>query len=509
MALANFFNKTALGASQILENYDREVFEKTLLNHNIAVVFGENAISTHEGTTALDLIIRLTARLYPNLQLINKSGNIEFEKNLIKLIESINPKINLEKENKPTIYIVVGKTKFEVKDTPCFYIGSKEWISYFSTTKCQEFSSSLNPFGSSAAVCFGLSNVFRKVFEKQLPYGKIDNDFSFSVLDCKLEPDDDKLQFIEGEINLPKLVMVGAGAIGNSFLWTLRNYPLIAEGEIVLIDGEKIELSNLQRYLLATQKDIGKTKVKVAKEFIKGCKIKIDPIEKKWEEKVTEDNDWRNEIIVVCVDSAEDRMSIQASLPKKIFNAWTQTESIGISQHLNFLEDACLACLYLPEEKKMSRSEIIAYNLGIPENERIIRDYLAEDKLVDNTILELVSKAKGVDFNLLKSFSGLHLEVFHSEVVCGGVVMQTQVKDQSIVVPSAFESALAGILLAAEVIIETMQIQRSGKSNIKTINLLRPITKYTSQKALKHHSGNCICYDDDFRKVYEEKWFKK
>jgi hypothetical protein len=59
MALANFFDKTALAASQILQGYDRTEFESKLNAITIEIAFDSKAISCGEGTYSLDLTTRL------------------------------------------------------------------------------------------------------------------------------------------------------------------------------------------------------------------------------------------------------------------------------------------------------------------------------------------------------------------------------------------------------------------------------------------------------------------
>lgn len=509
MALANFFDKTALGASQILKDYERNSFEKTLNNQILAIVFGKNATSTHEGNVALELLIRLSARLYPNLQLINTTGSKKVEQKLLKLSRKINPEINLEKQKKPTVYLIAGRVTFDTSNITSFYIGSKEWVAFFSNRKKLTFSETENPFGSGAAVCFGMANVFRNIFQKQLPkQSKLDSNFSFSVLNYEKNPPKKNQSKLEGIIDLGEVSLVGVGAIGNSFLWSLKNTPSISEGTLNLIDNEKIDLSNLQRYILSSQDNREDLKVDVAEEFMRGSNIKINKCKETWQKYTANRGDWNIEKVAVCVDSAEDRISIQASLPKLVFNAWTQIESIGISRHLDFLNQMCLACLYLPEDKKRNRSEVVASNLGIVEHEKMIRNYLAEGSPVDKKLLNLVSRANNRDIKELEIYLGQNVEIFHSKVVCGGVLIQdkSNIKDQSIEVPSAFESALAGILLAAEIVIDAKGIRKNEIPNISRINLLRPISDYINENASKHHLGNCICHDDDFRQIYKKKF---
>lgn len=419
MALANFFDKAALGASQILHDYDRSSFEETLNNNNIAIVFGWNATSTFEGRIALELIVRLSARLYPNLQFINTSGNAKFEQNLLEIAKSINPDINLNIVKKPTVYLVSGSVKFDTESSPVYYIGSSEWNAFFSSKKNIGFGKSKNIFGAAAAACFGTSNVFRKVFEAQLPFGEVDSDFSFSVFHFAKNYVGLDEPCLKNDINIEELLLVGVGAIGNSVLWAFKNIPLIS-GKLHLIDKEKIELSNLQRYLLSEQKNIDYLKVDVGESFLKNSSLQVTKSSTSWQEYMLERKNWNIKKVAVCLDSAEDRIAVQAALPKVIYNAWTQQESIGISRHQDFLNSSCLTCLYFPTHKKSSRSEEISNNLGIPQHERLVRKYLAEGKPVDTELLNLVSQAKNIEFEKLGKYKDVHIEVFHSKTVCGG-----------------------------------------------------------------------------------------
>jgi len=258
---------------------------------------------------------------------------------------------------------------------------------------------------------------------------------------------------------------------------------------------------------LSSQQNIEKLKIDVAEEFMKNTPIQIIKSPRTWREHLINSNNWDIERVAVCVDSAEDRIEVQAALPKTIFNAWTQQESIGVSRHIDFLNAPCLACLYLPIHKKKSRSEVVSNNLGILQHERKVRDYLATDKPVDMQLLKLVSESKNVKLKDLEQYIGLNIEIFHSKTVCGGILIPSDgVKDQKIEVPSAFESALAGILLAAEIIIEKEKLRKFNIPTISTINLLRPISKYINENQSKHHLGRCICHDEDFRTTYNKNW---
>lgn len=507
MALANFIDKAALNASQILRNFDRGNFESLLEHHTIEIAFDKNAVESAEGKYTLDLLVRLIARLYPNFKLTRIDvDDHPLSQELIALAKSINPVIRIS-NNKPTIRIVLGKTQLPVEAFPTLYVGSENWIVKFSTKNAVGSANYNNPFAAGVAACFATANLFRFVFKDSLPYGDLDSDFELSIFEFSKTFSDCGPDITK--VHLPESTLVGLGAIGNGFIWALHRLGNLT-GDINLIDGEKIELSNLQRYVLADQESIDHTKVDVTSRYLNGTKLNIHPYPNTWEHFISVRNNWHLERVAVAVDSVKDRILIQGALPKKILNAWTQLESLGISRHLNFIDSACMACLYMPTSKSKNRSEEIAENLGLlgEENERLVRGYLAMSKPVDELLIGFVSKAKQVDIEQLRQYLGKPLDIFYSQFVCGGVMMKLSGENGQIAnveVPCAFESAMAGILLAAEVIIEANGL-RGPIAPITRFNLLRPLSDYLLDNHTKHSSGKCICQDDAFMNAYLTKY---
>jgi len=78
----------------------------------------------------------------------------------------------------------------------------------------------------------------------------------------------------------------------------------------------------------------------------------------------------------------------------------------------------------------MNKSEIISHNLGIIQHERIVRDYLAEGKLLDVKLLKLVCKDNKSIYKKLEKYLGFNIELFHSKAVCGGVLMRNEDKNK-------------------------------------------------------------------------------
>jgi len=80
---------------------------------------------------------------------------------------------------------------------------------------------------------------------------------------------------MEGQEKLKaaKVAVIGIGGLGCP---TSIYLTAVGVGKIILIDNEKFELNNLNRQILCLQRDIGKSKAKVAKEKLEALNSEIE-----------------------------------------------------------------------------------------------------------------------------------------------------------------------------------------------------------------------------------------
>jgi len=111
------------------------------------------------------------------------------------------------------------------------------------------------------------------------------------------------------KISLSNVLVVGAGGLGCPLLIYLANTGV---GHIGIVDHDKIELSNLNRQILFTSKDIGKSKVDQAKKIIKkiNSKIKVTIFKKKINKENISNIINKFEIICDGTDNFESRYLI-------------------------------------------------------------------------------------------------------------------------------------------------------------------------------------------------------
>jgi hypothetical protein len=506
MARADYFDRAIQAAFHVLGNLNQQSFLEKIDNCRVAVAFDCN-VAAAEGDASVDLVVRLLARFYPKLAILPLDPVAEAVVPKFKaLARAINPKIAItERALGIREAIVVGKTPLIIRGVSPIYIGSHGWIAGLS---CKEPIGSMvsnNPFGAGIAACLGAANIFRHIFTN-VP---LDDEIRISALD--LDPQaSEPVNFGDGKIDLGEVFLVGAGAIGNGFLWGISRYTEL-KGRLHVIDHDNVDLSNLQRYILTERKDNGLPKSKKAADvFAHHPGIHVNSIAEKWEEFLDSmpSDQWLFNRVVSALDTPRDRINLQASLPRWVVNAWTGTGDIGVSHH-DFTEHACLACLYMPTKEALNEDQLIAQAFGFSQDQTTlleIRTKIETAWLIERSFLERISVAKEVPIEKLLPFEGQLIRSLYSQGVCSGAVMELAngPSIQRAEVPMPFQSALAGILEAAVLVAHAgglIQVPRMTR-----INLMKPFpkTRGFSWNPAKH--ARCFCNDDEYKDRFSEKY---
>jgi hypothetical protein len=503
MALANFIDRAATSASQVLSDFDLGAFKAHLEESVIGLGFDAAAAASLEGAATLDLAVRLLARLYPRIAVIPiDRGAADHADRLEALAQAINPDIAITRDAEGVaVALLVGASPSPFS-CETFHLGSDGWRARLSRLTPVGSGSSGNPVGAGAAACFGAANVFRRLFCDQLERGGPDDDIDLSMLTFERGA---AVAAGPAGIDIGQSFLVGAGAIGNGFLWACANWAGLS-GELHVVDHEEVDLSNLQRYVLATQEWIEKTKTAMAEAHLTSTDLAVVPHRATWQLFAAERGDWRFDRVAVALDSAGDRVAVQGSLPRWIANAWTQQTDLGVSRH-QFGNGACLACLYMPAGRTKDRHVLVAEELGMPQAALEIRTLLQTGRPVDEAFVRRVAEALEVAFEPLSPFVGQPVASFHQGTICGGLVMRLTDGKAKVraVVPMAFQSALAGIMLAAEVVRDAIGAVRPPTTSTR-IDLLRPLGTHLHDPKARDASGRCLCADQDFLAAHAAKY---
>jgi hypothetical protein len=498
IALAPYNRRAALAAAQVLDGFDEEQFAAALAAP-VGVSFGPDVVDTSEGLALLDLTIRLLSRLYPVIELrapVSLDANLE---SLRTTALRINPLIEFGSASSG---VVVGT---QADSFPMsIYAGSDGWDALISDDVPRPIGSSDNILGAAAAACIAAGNLFRAVV-LPMRLRQLDRDLRYSTFHL------DRTQGHADEppplpaVRLDRTAIIGLGAIGNGLVWSLARSPV--RGTVHLIDPEPIELSNLQRYVLATLEDAGTLKTTVASRELAGA-LKPIPHCQPLAAFVAEQGRGF-ERLAVGVDNRRDRIAAQATLPQTIFNAWTQPGDLGVSVHPHFgTAGACLSCLYMPDGQQPNEDELVARALGIPERVLQVRGLLATHGAPPQELLAAVAANRAIDPELLTPFERQPLRTLYVEGFCGGAVLPlgaTGRPTQDMHVPLAHQSGLAGVLLAARLLRHA-----AGYGPLQTLisrfDVLHAAGFEMTQPRARVEGRRCLCNDADFLHAYHEKW---
>jgi hypothetical protein len=491
MAVPDYFARNAVAVCQAVSGLDEERLASVLDTVRVGITIGQDAHNT-EGRALTDLLVRLLARLYPTL-IFRAEGDNDLANIARELAARINPIVELE--GTPTVEIVIGCTDLRPWASQRIFVGSSGWTATLSTAKAQSCGESDNPFGPGVAACLGASNLFRYVF---LAEPHLDQDVRFEILDCP--------EVAESYANPRELsadfALAGAGAIGNAAVWAFARAEI--RGTLAIVDHEAIDLGNLQRYVLAERSDEGKLKTDVASRYLRGSLVP-KPHEGTLAS-FLQAKKHRVDRLLLAVDSARDRRSAQASLPRWIANAWTQPGDLGVSTH-DFLDGACICCLYLPDRPLRNEDAIIADALGVTARLMQIRELLYRNDGAPRDLLEAIAAARNIALDRLLPFEGRPLRSLYTEGFCGGAVIplsEVGAPPTDVHVPLAHQSALAGILLAAAAVRNV--IGGLDGSHITQLDVLKPLQLSRTRPAAKDPRGICICQDLDYQEVYVAKF---
>jgi hypothetical protein len=272
---------------------------------------------------------------------------------------------------------------------------------------------------------------------------------------------------------------------------------------------EHVELSNLQRYVLTEMVDEHRPKVEIAGALHSELDF-VPHAEDLATFLVRSGYHWDS--MLLALDSARDRVSAQASLPRFIVNAWTQPGDLGVSSHSRFGgEGACVACLYLPGSSRQNEDELVAEALGIPHLHMQVRTLLATGTPVDTDFLQAVAAAIGQPLERLLRFEHRTVRELYVEGFCGGAVIpvgeagQLHQAAQDIHVPLAHQSALAGVLLGAA-LVRHSEDEDDTLTHVTRLDVLKPVGRFLRQPLRARRDGRCICDDSDFVAAYAAKY---
>ncbi|HEY3462557.1 MAG TPA: ThiF family adenylyltransferase [Gaiellaceae bacterium] len=516
MSLPRFLDRIVDATAPALDGLDRAAVTSKLESTSISLVAGEKADvgTAREGFL---LAANLLARLYPSIAILAPDELARAAEAEITLINPVAEVTTTPPESQTAALLFEpGEARIPV-DTPAVAVFARGWNVYVDDPP-SEGEPVAGPAALLAAV-LGVSEVFRIVFADELgERGRRGRQPSALNLITLSEPEQVE---VPDDVDIGEARLVGSGAIGQAAALALAVAG--ARGTLLAVDHEKVALSNLQRYVLARDSDVGEVKVDLLRERLAGSGLEVVPVPAEWHVGLVE----AQLPTLVALDSAEARIGVQASLPGPLYNAWTQPADVGWSRHEHFGETPCLACLYWPTDARPNRHEQIAeafrqhplrvlgylvhrLPVGLPLPPGGIPSLPAmpappeADEWLARPIADDIATAAGIDASELAAWRDRSLADVYQDGICGGALLHLNVGEapREVLVPLAHQSVFAGVMLATQLIVAAVPglKERRSTSIEGRYNVLAGLPQVMPRP--RNRAESCICGDAVFRDVY-------
>ncbi len=476
---------------------DRETMAQALADRVIHVRCGRDCDTLPNARWSAELLVNLVARLYPRISI---SGGPSICESLATLAKGINPTISIEPLTQAdAVTVVIGSD-----DVPgaAIFVRSDGWTTTVTDHAVSSLPGPPNPYAAAAGAAIAAAEVFRRVFSDRLPEGEPLRQVRLSLLDFG---DTEGADLPLGETPLGDVALVGLGAVANGAMWALARHRTLT-GRAWLVDPERIELSNLQRYVLTSDSDVGRSKVDIAAALLSGTSLTLEPREETLETFADSFPDsFAVRTVCISVDNVASRRRAQALLPELVLNGWTGETALGASWHIFDSEAACLACSYQPTGVGKSQTELVAEALGLG-NERVALLWVT-GQAPSREELAGIGRHLGLTESHLEAWICKPLTALYSDVVCGAVPVDVRGIGRLEAGPLAPQSALAGALLGAELVKrrDPGLAERAQRETVVLWDdvLRRPPARWAYPRA---RAEGCICGDPTYQEVFKTKW---
>lgn len=489
MALPRFFGRVYAAAGGVL-SLSRESLERQLADVVVGVRLDPAWENDRDALAIADLVVNLCSRLYGSFVL---DGPAAWTKSAAELARAINPVVDLASE-RASHQIVVGNSRW---DDGAIYVRSDGWVARVLAEPTGAPPGPGNPVAAAGSAALAVAELFRRAFGAHVPALPF-RDVNVSLLDFSTEAGADEA--LE-EVSIGDVGLVGIGAVGNAGAWCLTRFRRV-DGRLTLIDDQTMELSNLQRYVLALDRDVGVVKVDHAADLLRRVGVEVHPVRKLFEDAA---EDRVAPTLVVSVDNVEGRRAVQAVLPRLAINGWTSERGLGASWHEFGTRGPCLACGYHPTVQGKGQFDLIAEAVGLtPE---LVGTYWISSHPLSAADLERIAGHLKVDPTVLAPWLGQRIQDLYAGVVCGMVALDLSGGGRPEAVPLAHQSTLAGVLMIAELIKRTDPILRARSQDAPLIvwdDVLHPAPRVWPQR--REPRRGCICGDPVYQRHYARKW---
>ncbi len=237
-------------------------------------------------------------------------------------------------------------------DLPWTSICSNGWVARVSSgSALPQDMERANALGALLAASFGVTEVFKRIFEIPAKIATLLELTQFSLYDLTISPVDIGPELPQ-RIILPDTLLTGAGAIGNAMAWLLSQLPV--EGRLHIIDRQCYRDENLGTCLLMDGIDwLHRSKAERMAEWLRDHSRLAVTGEKIEIERAVEEGRLAGlsvDLILNGLDDPNARCQTQRLWPSFIVDGGINEVGAAVIQHRSGHSEACLMCWFAPPQ---------------------------------------------------------------------------------------------------------------------------------------------------------------
>jgi molybdopterin/thiamine biosynthesis adenylyltransferase len=321
------------------------------------------------------------------------------------------------------------------------------WIAYVSSGEgdLPVMPDGKNALGALAAAGLVAAEAFKRLLPPLPHRGGLFDATPFSTWSYTTSPDQGPE--LPNSLQIPgEILLAGVGAVGQGFIHALIHAPIL-EGAIRVVDNDRVDDSNLNRYVMATVTDAGTRipKTLLATQAFVGRPTVIHAESRDLKtvlDEVSSSELAKPSIVVSALDNDGARYELQNLWPDYLFEGATGDTLLQVFRHAHNEGTACLRCIHPPPSEGTRFEETMAQATGLPQD-RISRALHGQDRFVTEADIDQADE---------HARSVLREKLGHD--LCGVLaeLERFATADAPVQPAVSFTSYLAGCLTAIEVI---------------------------------------------------------
>ena len=357
-----------------------------------------------------------------------------------------------------------------------------------------------SPFGPLLAAALGAAEVFKALL--QPPEGTVAR-FGPSTVSCfdySIHGSDPGPQ-LPAHMTLPLSLLAGIGAVGNAFLLSL-SFVSGLKGDLLAVDKEVIDWTNLNRYLLAFEKDADPNqpmkKAELAVRLFRGRNLRVLPFHEPLESVLSMIHNrtmTRPKIVLSAVDNNEARWLMQRLWPDLILEGATDHTLSQVSRHKYATPHACLGCIHpkpAHSNNEISYVQLAAHVSGIRADAIALSHQHASLTLAEDHISPAATDEQR---GLLRRHAGKTICSILSELEKISTIPPAKLPVQPAV---SFVSMAAGLLMAGE-LVKQLAGWPSALKTLFQLDFFYPLENALLQPVHRVPTCDCVLRENENR----------